>query len=361
MGTNLSLPIDEDPDRQDQLPPKRISESDLHKFGKRCFDYAEGKTIKLPPAVSPMFTPPRSFTIKQMDIEKSIPYAGEHSRKPDIVMTNEHGHKLVVEIKNSNNKRQDYIEDLNRVGISLILSLDVSRWNDEPSLIPDFSEGSPLQTAIDQTTWLSAGRARNMQWKPYGVVLYQCADDENCRICARLRGGFIKFKEDSSLRLFYATPAYDLTRLAKELGLDPTETRTKVYDAVGSASAECEGVSIITSTPENRQITDKDPSTTQRERGWVLTREGAELEQYRIRKVPGGFQPVIYEQSFQSHHPAPPIIEDFIRNRDNNPLPICGNWKNAVEILFGQIAPAAEPIITPKRDDWKPTVEPNFL
>ena len=360
MGTNLSLPIDEDPDRQDQLSPKRTHETDLHKFGKRCFDYAEGRTINLPPAISPMFTPPKTFAIKRIDPEKYIPYAGEHGRKPDILLTNDQGHKLAVEIRNSNNKGQDYINDMNRIGISLILELNVNRWNENPSLIPDFSEGSPLQTAIDQTTWLSAGRPRNMQWKPYGVVLYQCTDDGNCQFCTTLRGGFIKFEEDTRLRLFYATPAYDLTRLAEETGLDLIATRKKVYDAVGSASRECEGVSIVTGTQGNYQIKDKDPSTTYRERGWVLTRDGAELERYRIRKVLAGFQPVIYEQSFASHHPTAPVVDDFIRNRDNNPLPVCANWRNAVEILFHQIAPQADPIIIPDRDDWKPTVEPNF-
>ena len=339
------------------MPNAAYSESQLHKFGKMCFEDAEGKTIKLPPAASPMFDPPKTFNIKRVEFEKDIPYAGYVGRKPDILLTNEHGHKLVVEVKNSSSKNENYLQDMGVVGMSLVLELDVSKWKKQTSLMPDFSKGSPLQTVISQTKWLSCGQPREMEWRPYALVLYECDSEDICNLCQQLRGGFRRGRKGQSLRLFYWSPSDRLATLASRAGLGMDEAREKIYSGLSSFSTDCQKVSILTLSPDEKRIEaieDRNPDRTHRETGWVLLRDDKELTQFRIRRMPDGFQPVIYGQGFANGSSKGDPVFDFQRNRDENPFLVHRTWKEAVKELFNRLAPGADPIDRLKNDEWKP-------
>ena len=138
-------------------------ESQLHRLGKECFADAEGKTITLPSAPSPRFEPPRKFSIKRVQAEYTLP-VGQRGRRPDIILTDNDGIKVVVEVSNKNHKGRHYFDDMDFGGFSLILKLDVSKWRDDKELRPDFSSSSMLQDVIDQCEWLSAGKARPIGW-----------------------------------------------------------------------------------------------------------------------------------------------------------------------------------------------------
>ena len=47
-----------------------MPESQLHQFGKACFEDAEAKTVTLPPMTNPRFDPPTTFYIKRVEFEK---------------------------------------------------------------------------------------------------------------------------------------------------------------------------------------------------------------------------------------------------------------------------------------------------
>ena len=141
----------------------QIRESQLHLLGKEVFADAAGKTIKLPPAQSPRFTPPRKFHIKRVQTEYPLP-VGIGGRRPDIILTDNDGIKLVVEISNAYHKGRRYFDDMDFGGFSLILELDVSKWRENKNLRPDFSSRSMLQDMIDQCKWLSAGKPRPIGW-----------------------------------------------------------------------------------------------------------------------------------------------------------------------------------------------------
>lgn len=141
----------------------QIKESHLHLLGKEVFADAAGKTINLPPAQSPRFTPPRKFRIKRVQTEYPLP-VGIGGRRPDIILTDDDGIKIVVEISNAYHKGRRYFDDMDFGGFSLILELDVSKWRENKSLRPDFSSRSMLQDMIDQCKWLSAGKPRPIRW-----------------------------------------------------------------------------------------------------------------------------------------------------------------------------------------------------
>ena len=346
------------------MPNAAYSESQLHKFGKMCFEDAEGKTIKLPPAASPMFDPPKIFNIKRVEFEKDIPYAGYVGRKPDILLTNEHGHKLVVEVKNSSSKNENYLQDMGVVGMSLVLELDVSKWKKQTSLMPDFSKGSPLQTVISQTKWLSCGQPREMEWRPYALVLYECDSEDICHSCQMLRRGFRSGRRGNSLRLFYSSPGAPLSVLARETGLGRDEVHRKVYQGLATFSIDCKRVSLVTPTLDGKyidSIEDRNPDKTQREMGWVLLRDGRELPRYRIRRLSEGFQAVVYEHSFEMGQPDHDQIYDFQQKLANNPFPIQETWKAAVKNLFSRLAPFAIPLYEIKGDEWKPGLVPSVI
>ena len=334
------------------------SESQLHQFGKMCFEDAAGKTIRLPDPISPMFDPPKTFFIKRVEFEKPIPFAGHTGRQPDVLLTDEHGHKLVVEITNSNSKGDHYLQDMIAVGMSLVLELDVSKWRKQPSLIPDFTQGSPLKTVINQTKWLSCGQPREMEWRPYALVLYECDSEDICNLCQQLRGGFRGGRRGQSLRLFYWSPSDRLATLASRAGLGMDEAREKIYSGLSSFSTDCQKVSILTLSPDEKRIEaieDRNPDRTHRETGWVLLRDDKELTQFRIRRMPDGFQPVIYGQGFANGSSKGDPVFDFQRNRDENPFLIHRTWKEAVKELFNRLAPGADPIDRLKNDEWNPT------
>ena len=334
----------------------KYTEGQLHQFGKICFEDAVGKTIRLPAPVSPLFNPPKTFRINRVEFEKPLPFAGYAGRRPDVVLTDEKGRKLIVEIKSSNGKEEPYLQDMNAIRMSLVLELDVSRWRKQPSLRPDFLSESPLQSVIDQTTWLLCGPPKEMEWRPYALVLYECAG-EDCSLCCKLRGGFLEAAKGHSLRLFYGSPMATLANLAEELGLEMDAARNEVYRRLSSLSTDCKEVSVVTPSPDGRRIAtvaDRNPERTFRERGWVLLRDGEELPKFRIRKMPDGFQPVVYEQGFKTEHGSVHPVLDFQTKRGNNLFVVRRTWKEAVKDLFNNLAPGADPITHLKNDPWKP-------
>ena len=332
------------------------TESQLHQFGKMCFEDAEGKTIKLPKSTSPMFVPPDSFAIKRVEFEKAVPFAGHNGRQPDILLTDEQGRKLIVEIAYSNTKGESYIHDMNTVGMSLALELDVGKWKKNPALMPDFTKGLPLQDVVNQTTWLSCGRPSEMEWRPYAIVLYEC-ESENCSACRMLRGGFFSYRKPIFTRLFYTTPGASVSVIAKELNLEPHQARDVVLKRLSSFSIDCKHVSVLTLTPDEKYIDaieDRFPEKTFRETGWVLVREGKELTSFRVRKSSEGFQAVVYRKGFSIGEDNLGQVSDFQQQMKDNPFPVRQTWKDAVKDLFKHLAPMATPLDHLPKDEWQP-------
>ena len=332
------------------------SESQLHHFGKMCFEDAEGKTIKLPKSVSPMFDPPGTFSIRKVEFEKPVPFAGYAGRQPDILLTDDSGRKLIVEITYSNSKGENYVQDMSAVGMSLALELDVGKWKKDPALMPDFTQGTPLQSVVNQTKWLSPGLAKEMEWRPYAMVLYEC-DSENCSACQMLRGGFFSYRRPIFTRLFYFSPRAQLSVLASERGVDIEEARRQAYKHLFSFSVDCKRVSILNLTPDEKcieSIEDRNPEKTHREMGWVLLREGKELPNFRIRRVPAGFQPVVYLRGFTIGETNLGQVSDFKEQMAGNHFPTRQTWKDAVNDLFKHLAPKATPLVHLPNDEWQP-------
>ena len=336
------------------------TESQLHQFGKMCFEDAEGKTIKLPKSPSPMFIPPEIFAISKVEFEKAVPFAGRTGRQPDILLTDQHGRKLIVEIAYSNNKGESYIHDMTTVGMSLALELDVGKWKKNPALMPDFTKGLPLQRVVNQTTWLSCGRPSEMEWRPYAIVLYEC-ESENCSACRMLRGGFFSYCRPIFTRLFYSTPGASLSVIARELNLELNQARNLVLNRLSSFSIDCKQVSVLTLTPDGKYIDsveDRFPEKTFRETGWVLVREGKELPSFRVRKTPEGFQPVVYGKGFSIGEDNVGQVSDFQQQMKDNHFPVRQAWKDAVRDLFKHLAPMATPLDYLPKDDWQPATSP---
>jgi len=332
------------------------TESQLHQFGKMCFEDAEGKTIKLPKSPSPIFVPPETFVIRKVEFEKAVPFAGHAGRKPDILLTDEHGRKLIVEIAYSNAKGESYIHDMNTVGMSLALELDVRKWKNNPALMPDFTRGYPLQNVVNQTTWLSCGKASEMEWRPYAMVLYEC-ESENCSACRMLRGGFFSYRRPIFTRLFYYTPDAPLSVVARERNLELNQAREVILKRLSSFSIDCKQVSVFTLTPDEKyidSIEDRFPEKTFREIGWVLLREGKELPSFRVRKTADGFQAVVYKKGFSIGEPDLGQVSDFQQQMTDNPFPIRRRWNEAVKDLFGHLAPRSTPLYNVSKDDWQP-------
>ena len=126
-------------------------------MGKSVFEDAEDKDIQLPAPPSPRFNPPLRHTVKKVELEKELPYAGHNGRRADVVLTSAQGIKVIVEVKYSNGKGINYGFDVNDAGHWLVVQLDVARWKEDKCLMPDFSSPNMLQGVLDQVVWLSPG------------------------------------------------------------------------------------------------------------------------------------------------------------------------------------------------------------
>ena len=144
-----------------------IRESELHLLGKAVFDDAVGQDICLPGAVSPLFTPPLKHRVTKVELEKELPFAGHNGRRADVVLTSAEGVRIIVEVKYSNGKGMGYGFDVARAGNWLAVELDVARWKDDVTLLPDFSKPGMLQRVLNQVTWLNPGTPSLMEWMPY--------------------------------------------------------------------------------------------------------------------------------------------------------------------------------------------------
>ena len=337
------------------------NESQLHQFGKMCFEDAEGKTITLPKSASPMFVSPMTFSVSRVEFEKAVPFAGFTGRQPDLLLTDENGRKLIIEITYSNSKSENYIHDMGAVGMSLALELDVGKWKKNPAIMPDFSQGTPLQKVIDQTKWLSCGLPREMEWRPYAFVLYECGNDYSCKFCQMIRGGVRVGSRGLTTRLFYYSPHDKLSDIAKQAGLELVEAREKVYGGLSSYSIDCKDVSVMHTTPDGKwidSIEDRLPDRTHRELGWVLLRDGIELPKYRVRRMSGGFQAVVYKHGFEIGQPDRDQINDFQNMISSNSFRVRKTWKEAVKDLFQHLAPLATPLHSLRNDEWLPANAP---
>ena len=324
-------------------------ESQLHQFGKMCFQDAQGKTIRLPVPVSPLFDPPKTFHISRVDFEQPIPHAGYAGRRPDVVLTNPAGHKLIVEIKATNGKGADYQADITNVGMSLALQVDVSKWDSKRELRPDFTQGDPLQTVVNQSIWLSSGVPRTMEWRPYALALGEClgTGPRHC-FCIRWSGGYDYFTPEHRYRLACFAPMANAPTLATEMERSVEDIRATVYRKLATTEIECH---------EERPVTDC--PLLSREVGWALHRDGALLPQYRIRKKATGYQAVVYNCAFVAgSEPSP--VQDFMDKQTNNPFVMRDTWQLAVKDLFKHLAPRAEPLTSFANDYWEPERQPTF-
>ena len=329
-------------------------ESQLHQFGKMCFQDAQGKVIRLPVPVSPLFDPPKTFHISRVDFEQPIPHAGYTGRRPDVVLTNPEGHKLIVEIKVTNGKGADYQADMHNVGMSLALQVDVSKWDSQRELRPDFTQGDPLQTVVNQSIWLSSGVPRTMEWRPYALALMTCPGMEPRCFCNAWSGGnaHAYFTPEHRYRLVYFAPMANAPTLATEMERSVEDIRATVYRELATTETKCHEAKPLT-----------DCGLLSREVGWALHRDGALLPQYRIRKKATGYQVVVYYCDFetrQSQHSPHPPVQEFMEKQANNPFLIRDTWQTAVKDLFKHLAPMAEPLTSFANDYWEPARQPTF-
>ena len=154
-----------------------IRESELHLLGKAVFDDAVDQEICLPGPVSPLFTPPLKHRVTKVEFEKELPFVGHNGRRADVVLTSAEGVRIIVEVKYSNGKGMGYGFDVARAGNWLAVELDVARWKDDATLLPDFSRPGMLQGVLNQVTWLNPGTPSLMEWMPYTQIWHKYEHD----------------------------------------------------------------------------------------------------------------------------------------------------------------------------------------
>ena len=300
-----------------------IKESQLHLLGKEVFADAAGKTIKLPPAPSPRFTPPRKFRIKKVQTEYPLP-VGRGGRRPDIILTDDDGIKIVVEVSNAYHKGKRYFDDMDFGGFSLILELDVSKWRDNKELRPDFSSRSMLQDMIDQCKWLSAGKARPIGWVeqelPYCIYTDEKTQEDLKRLEAQGIGeDQLKYEH---LRFLGSTPAsitcFFLWR--NEVPL-PRYTILKMDDERFKAAQF---------------------SIEPKRRGLPIIAQWETLPVYNTTiHSPGSTCPESCEPIVKHGHPH--REGQVFKQWEGSPR---GRWEQAVDDIFERIAPGVTPIYT---------------
>ena len=340
-------------------------ESQVHEYGKMLFEDAVGQMVKLPASPSPRFHPPKTFSVKRVEFERGVPWAGYAGRQPDVVLTSEQGTKLVVEIKNSNGKDNRYLEDMAQAGFNLVAELDVSVWKRRrPDLRPDFSDPQMLQGVMNQVRWLSPGKPCQMSWRPYGMVLYtSCAQEAECDAsCRAVYGGqgFVRSGADGQRldggKMFYRFPEISLAAAAEQLGMTLDDTRTHIYQLLVKSYCECKGLSVVTRGSNGTVISmaDRNPGDTERETGWVLCQDGTELPDYRIRKVEADrYQAIVYPCALGGNQMLPVAFDE---SRRDVTFPVQPRWSLAVHDLFGRLAPLARRIYETPEDPWRPLV-----
>ena len=97
---------------------------------------------------------------------------------------------------------------------------------------------------------------------------------------------------------------------------------------------------------------DRNPGDTERETGWVLCQDGAELPDYRIRKVEADrYQAIVYPCALGGNQMLPVTFDE---SRRDVSFPVRHRWSLAVDDLFGRLAPLAKRICEPPEDPWWP-------
>ena len=272
-------------------------ESELHILGKSVFEDAEGKDIQLPAGPpSPRFNPPLRHTVKKVEWEKELPYAGHNGRRADVVLTSVQGIKVIVEVKYSNGKGMNYGFDVNDAGHWLVVQLDVARWKEDKCLMPDFSSPNMLQDVLNQVVWLSPGKPCSMEWRPYKDIWHRYEHD-------------VPPDRDAASR---------------------------------EAAARWLPIQLSTVTVHLGWY---------EEHGWELHQNGGALREYRIRQPDGGgFQ--AFHNHFDRGSLGPPVYSRHHKNRILEGMeqediwagPVRTSWKDAVKDLFGYRAPGVEPL-----------------
>ena len=291
-----------------------IRESELHVLGKTVFDDAVGQEICLPAPVSPLFTPPLKHRVKKVEFEKGLPFAGHNGRRADVILTSVEGVRIIVEVKYSHGKGMDYGFDMARAGNWLAVELDVARWKEDATLLPDFSRPGMLQRVLNQVTWLNPGEPSSMEWLQYSEVWH-------------------KYERDV---------AWD---------------RDEESRAERRAEYARYGLWFSTLTVHRGWYL---------EHGWELHRDGGGLREYRIRQ-PGDCTPGVTEGLHHGPHPDVGAFQAFdaigaghffptyskrvpgrqLEGREQEDVwagPVRALWKDAVKDLFGYRAPGAHPI-----------------
>ena len=269
-------------------------ESELHILGKAVFEDAEGEKICLPSSPSPMFNPRLEHTVKKVEFEKELPYVGHNGRRADVVLTSADGVRIIVEVKYTNGKGIGYGFDLARGGHWLAVELDVARWKENETLVPDFSSPTMLQDVLNQVVWLSPGKPGLMEWRPY------------TQLCHRYEHDVPADRDEASRAAAARWWPILLSTVTVHLGW---------YE----------------------------------EHGWELCRNGSGLREYRIRQPDdGGFQ------AFHSHfgRGSPPVYsrrhkDRILEGQEQEDIwagPMRTSWRDAVKDLFCHRAPKAEPI-----------------
>ena len=333
-------------------------ESELHLFGKMVFESAEGQTIELPPSPHPRFTPPGQFAIQRVEMEKGIPWAGYNGRKPDIILTDPDGRKLIVEITNASAKSANYCGDMERAGFWLAVELDVRAWKGHVEKRPDFSSGSMLQDIARQFKWLAPGRpAQLMEWEEYRMA-YEVYDKDawlawgresmEVNLASYGRAEYMDWWSCKMIPRGVSSPwaaAVQSPECPKAcLALGPQLTMTAgTYNQPGPSNA---GWPFYI----GQEV----------ETGWVLHRDGVPLLKYRVRSMPGGCYQGAWSGVYSEPNIfGPPFFDDkwdqvletgdtslfrFEGERvEHRVWPIRPRWKQAVEDIFADLVPGARP------------------
>ena len=239
------------------------------------------------------------------------------------------------------------------------LRLNLSKFRDNPSLLPSENGPQKIQDLINQCEWLNAGPASKFEWRPYGMVIYNsCEKKPKCdHLCNFLLDGKTFYRAGNHRRIskmFYRSPPVTFEEAAEHLGMNHNETRAHFRKVMSNSYSECEGLSEISRNRNGKitEVKDQNPAMTERETGWVLYRDGVEFPDYRVRQdSETTYQAIIYPCSL-NRDALPPEFEEF---RISEPqFKVRNRWTEAVKDLFDNLAPRAEPIYGIPEDQWLP-------
>lgn len=135
-----------------------------HIMGKDLLTMLEGQEIFLPARPGILYNTPKSWKVQKVLLEWPLAAVGKGGRQPDVVLVDDKGRMLAVEIANTNSKRgnQPYWNDLRQWGL-LTIEVDVKAGlkRDPPMLSMALPGAQLLRNA---GKWIYPGEPGKLIW-----------------------------------------------------------------------------------------------------------------------------------------------------------------------------------------------------